>query len=214
MFVELIEQLRCPRPHEPAPLVVSAHEVRDRRVVQGVLGCPVCHTEFHVKDGVARFDGPVATGEPVPDSGAEAAMRLAAFLELTDARGYALLHGAWCVHAEQVMRLSDTPLVLVNPPSGVRPPDVAALVEVGSTLPFAPGSARGAAIAVSAGAPLTTSIIAAVRGGGRVVGPASVPVPAGLVELVRDEREWVCEKPKGPAENGIVRIGRGRPSGT
>jgi len=42
VFVELIEALRCPRPHEDAHLVASATRTEARHIVDGVLGCPVC----------------------------------------------------------------------------------------------------------------------------------------------------------------------------
>jgi len=37
------------------------------------------------------------------------------------------------------------------------------------------------------------SIVRAVRLGGRVLAPATVPIPDGLRELARDDEEWVAE---------------------
>ena len=191
MFVELIETLRCPSRHEESPLVVSAHRTEARHIVEGTLGCPVCGATFPISGGVARFGEPSPT--PAESASPEAAMRLAAFLELTDARGFALLCGRWGAHIDLMLRLMETPIVLVNPPSSV-PPDVASGVLVTrDAVPFAAGAARAVALDDAPG-DLVRSAVRAVRAGGRVVGPASLPLPDGVVELARDERMWVGEK--------------------
>ena len=123
-------------------------------------------------------------------------MRIAAFLELTDARGFVVLSGRWAAHADLIARLSDTPLVVVNPAGPVG--DVAGIMIVGDTLPMARGSARGAAL--DADERLARSIVGAVRAGGRVMGPVALPLPATLSELVRDDRVWVAEKNVAPNE--------------
>ena len=193
MFVELIETLRCPRPHEDAQLVASSTRTEARHIVDGVLGCPVCGAEFTIANGVARFgEQPQATQPEAPDP--ETAMRIAAFLELTDARGFALLCGRWGAHVDQVQRLTETQLVLVNPPSDV-PADVAAGVVLTSEgMPFAAGSARALALDGPASSDFITSAIRAVRAGGRVLGPASLALPEDVTEIARDARMWVGEK--------------------
>lgn len=204
MFVELIESLRCPRPHDEAPeappqLVASTSRTAARHIVDGVLGCPVCGAEFVIKDSVAHFGEsppppppPATTAAERPD--AETAMRLAAFLELTDAHGFALLCGRWGAHTDAILKLSDTMLVLVNPPPGV-PADVpAGVVMARDALPFAAASARAVALDAGASAAFVASAVHAVRAGGRVIGPASLEVPSGVTELVRDATMWVGEK--------------------
>ena len=198
MFVELIEQLRCPRDHEDAHLVASADRTEERHIVAGTLGCAVCGAEFRIAKGEAWFDDAAPAAAPA-EGDAETAMRLAAFLELTDARGFALLLGAWAAHADQLGRLSDTPLVLVNPPPGLLP-DAAAVIHVGSRLPFAPGAARAAALDGGFPAALLASAVRTVRPGGRLVGPAALALPAGARELVRDAHVWVAEKSAAPDE--------------
>src|SRR5262245_13560594 len=98
MFVELIESLRCPRHLESgadAPhLVASATRSEARHIIDGVLGCPECGAEFPIVNGVVRFERavrPTDDEQPSEDS----AMRLAALLDLTDARWFALLCGRW-----------------------------------------------------------------------------------------------------------------------
>jgi hypothetical protein len=192
MFVELIESLRCPREHEESALIASAKKTEARHIVEGVLGCPVCGEEFSVVDAELHVDADAGRGASEAPS-AETAMRLAAFLELTDARGAALLLGRWAAHADQVMRITEAPLVLVNAPAGRRP-DVAASILSRDVVPFAPGSARGAALDASMSDALRESAVNAVRSGGRLVGDASLPLPPGVREIVRDDVMWVGEK--------------------
>jgi hypothetical protein len=189
VFVEIIEQLRCPRPHDESPLVVAATRSEARHIRDGTLGCPVCSAEFVLADGIVTFD----TALPAPPSApsAESAMRLGAFLELTDARGFAVLCGRWGAHAGHLLGLAQTPLVLVNPPEIAVGLDVAAIIRTSGPLPFATGSARAIALDDVAGLPDPADAMRVVRSGGRVVGPVSLALPHGVSEIVRDEREWV-----------------------
>jgi len=209
MFVELIESLRCPRAHEASSLVVSADTSEARHVITGTLGCPVCGAEFPIEHGVARFDEPASErrGEAPSD---ETAMRLAAFLQLTDARGAALLCGRYASHALLVAGLSETPLVLANAAPNVPPDAGAAMILVRDVMPFAAGALRGAAIDEAVPPELARSIVSAVRARGRVVGAATAALPAGVTEIVRDEHMWVAEKsapPEDPAPR-LVSLGR------
>lgn len=191
MFVELIESLRCPREHDESPLVVTASRTEARHVLEGMLGCPICRAEFPIREGEALFaaGAPAPTVPPDPEMG----MRLAAFLDLTDERGFAILCGAWGAHAEEVRVISNTPLLLVNPPKGV---DVSAtgIVRVDDRLPLASQSARAAALDEAGADGLAASAVAAVRSRGRVVGPVALRLPDGVQELTRDALMWIGEK--------------------
>jgi uncharacterized protein YbaR (Trm112 family) len=197
VFVELIEALRCPRDHAEAPLVAAATRTEARHIVEGTLGCPTCGAEFQIRHGVAEFDQPLFTAFELPD--ADVATRLAAFLQLTDARGFALLCGRWCVHAELLRHVTDTPVVLVNH-SIAAPVHAAAAAIRSRSIPFAESSARALAVDEVSPAELVASGVRAVMTGGRVLGPTSVTVPAGVTELVRDERVWVGEKTAAPVK--------------
>ncbi len=197
MFVELIELLRCPRVHEEAQLVAAASRTEARHIVDGILGCPVCNAEFPIVNGVVRIEEP-ETATPWEEPSAEVGMRLAAFLELTDARGFALLCGRWAAHADVIQRLTETSLILVNPPPRL-PSDIAAgVVLAREVIPFAAGSARAAAIAETASPEFARSAVRAVRPGGRLVGSAALAVPAGVSEIARDEHMWVGGKASSP----------------
>ena len=90
MFIELVDTLRCPTPHEESWLVLAASRMVARHVLEGTLGCPVCAAEFPIHEGVVDFRRapavPPVAGEPAD---AEQAVRLAAFLGLGDAQGFA-----------------------------------------------------------------------------------------------------------------------------
>lgn len=192
MFIELIEALRCPRDHAESPLVVTASRTDARHVMEGLLGCPVCHAEFPIREGEALFPGAGdASAAEAPD--AETAVRLAAFLDLTDARGFAVLCGSWGAQAEEVRAISQAPLLLVNPPRGL---DVTGtgILRVRGRLPVAPSSARAAALDEHDDPLLVASTVAAVRPGGRVVGAVTRALPEGVRELTRDAQMWIAEK--------------------
>ncbi|HEX7939073.1 MAG TPA: hypothetical protein VF483_08765, partial [Gemmatimonadaceae bacterium] len=62
-------------------------------------------------------------------------------------------------------------------------------------LPLAGLSARAAALDADMSPAQVASVVAAVRSGGRLLGPASMRLPAGVNEVARDESLWVGEKP-------------------
>lgn len=206
MFVELLEHFRCPAPHEQSLLVVAATRSEQRHILDGVLGCPTCGAEYPIAGGVARFDrGERPDAEP---ASVATAMRLAAFLELTDARGFAVLCGRWAAHARPLAELAETPLLLVNPPRGADVSRAAAVIETGSALPLAPGAAR--AIALDPRLRLSgENAVRCVRQGGRVLAPAAMELAAGLAEIARDALDWVAEKTAAPAPR-LVSLKRGR----
>jgi uncharacterized protein YbaR (Trm112 family) len=190
VFVELIEHLRCPAAHEPTALIGVASRAEHRHILDGTLGCPACGAEYPVRAGIARF-GAAAPVPSAPAPSVEVATRIAAFLELTDARGFAVLTGRWCAHAEPLSRLVETPLVLVNPPEGASITGAAAVLEVGAGLPLAEGSARALAYDPDA---IPAHAARVVRSAGRVLARASVKLPEGLREIARDDQDWVAER--------------------
>src|ERR1700738_4322089 len=100
MFIELVDALRCPTPHEESWRVASAARMEARHIVEGTLGCPVCRAAFPIHDGVVDFRrGSAGALPPATAPDPEQAMRLAALLDLSDSSGFAVLLGAWGAHA-------------------------------------------------------------------------------------------------------------------
>lgn len=194
MFIELVDSLRCPVPHEESWLVAAASRTEFRHIVEGTLGCPVCQARYPIRRGVAdlrRGAASVTTRELLPDEGE--ATRLAAFLDLTDRSGVALLLGEWSAHAPLLRGLAETPLLLVDPAAGTEGEPGISVLRCDGELPLATGSARGVALDGGSEARIASAVRAA-RPRGRIVAPASLPLPDGVTELARDERAWVAER--------------------
>ncbi len=194
MFIELVDALRCPVPHEESWLVAAAVRMEARHIVEGTLGCPVCSAEYPIRDGVVDFRR--AGGSVIAAQGAgdpELAMRLAALMNLADAQGFAALLGEWGAQAHQLASIVETPLVVVDPPAGIVGAPGVSVLRCDGEVPLAMGAAR--AMALDDGSTSrVASAIRATRAQGRVVASASVPVPSEVTELARDETMWVGER--------------------
>ncbi len=204
MFIELVDALRCPNPHEESWLVAAATRMEFRHIVDGTMGCPVCKAQYPVRRGVVDFRraGTAVVPQPSPPDHAEAA-RLAAFLDLTDRTGFAVLLGAWSVHAPLVRGLVETPLIIVDPPDGTEGEPGISVLLCDGPIPIAAGSARGMAID-GGGVTRVASAVRATRAKGRVYAPVSVPVPDGVTELARDAATWVGER--GTSASALVSL--------
>lgn len=203
MFIELIDALRCPADHPASNLVAALEKIVDRDVVLGMLGCPVCRSEFQIREGDLWL---VTTAMPAPATRAkqpdEDALRLAASLDLRQDSGFAILRGAWCALADRIAEISPTHLVLLDPPLNTPRGPGRSIIHGGGTVPFAASSALAATIDDDERA---YALTLTVKAGGRVVGPTNLAVPSTVKELVRDERWWVGEK-----ENATAPISLGR----
>ena len=208
MFIELVDALRCPVPHEESWLVAAARRMEFRHIVDGTLGCPVCHAEYPVTRGVVDFRR--GSGLPLP---AEAppneadATRLAALLDLTDRAGFAVLVGAWSVQAPLLRALVETPLVVVDPPGGTEGEPGISVIRCDAELPLAEGAARGTAVDATSVARVA-SAVRATRAKGRLVLPAGVTLPAGVRELARDAGVVVAEREAAPSPPVTLHVRR------
>jgi uncharacterized protein YbaR (Trm112 family) len=194
MFIELVDALRCPVPHAESWLVAAATRMEHRHIVEGTLGCPECHAQYPVVRGVADFRRAPSVELPhdaPPDE--TQAMRLAALLDLTDRSGFAVLLGAWSVHAPLLRALVETPLVIVDPPEGTEGEPGISAIRCDGLLPLAEGAARGIAVDLAPPARVA-SAVRATRAKGRLLLPAGVELPAGVRELARDDAVLVAER--------------------
>jgi uncharacterized protein YbaR (Trm112 family) len=207
VFLPLIDRLRCLNAHEDAWLVASIDRAEERDVLEGMLGCPVCSAEYRIRDGVVWFgDAPAAEDEtPSPAE----ALRLAAALDLTDARMTAILHGSWGAHASILRGLSPAHMLLVNPPTSVSSGDGISIVRA-PVAPVAGAWADAAALDRADGA-MGESIRAALRGGGRLLARADADVPVGFSELARDADVWVALLDAGAFGGAPIAISRRAP---
>lgn len=205
MFIELIDLLRCTRPHEDSWLVATFQELRERVVIEGLLSCPVCGARYPIVGGVAWFD--VTPGEkmdPPPGPGtAEDGIRAAAYLSLVEP-GVVLLEGSWGGAAGTVAQLGSR-VVRLNVGGFLADLGVSSLMSL-NVAPLAQECLDG--VAISGSKPdLINSAARALKIGARMVAPIAVAIPPGVVEIARDETWWVGAR-EGGAASAPVQIAR------
>jgi hypothetical protein len=206
MFIDLVDALRCPRPHEDTWLVAAALQTRGRCLVRGTLGCPICQAEFALEQGVVLFDGVgegTAAGETAfeGEEPAELAMRLAALLDLSEPGGIVAVGGAWEPALDPLLDFTDVRVLVLEPLAAWEPREpFGALRAVG--LPVAAGGLRGVALDARTATPgRLAAAVRALRPRGRLVAPVHVALPDGVRELARDERHWVAEREAAAVSN-------------
>lgn len=232
MYVELIDALRCPRPHVPGPngspptdtwLVAATRRSDGRCIIDGILGCPVCRAEYRIEGGVANFGAArderapdvvavdASAGDPSDPEITLDALRLAALLNLTTPGGIIAVGGDWDVALDGVADLTDVRALVVQPAHAYTPREPFGAL-VGGELPVAAGALRGVALDARTATPARlAAAVRALRPGGRLVAPADPPVPNGMRELARDAAHWVAERLPEPtmAPSGLVTLRRG-----
>ncbi len=136
------------------------------------------------------------------------ALRLAAALDLTDARMTAILQGSWGTHAAILRGISPAQMLLVNPPPGVTSGEAfPSRARARGTV--APGWADAVAIDDGASDAITAdSLRASLRGGGRLLAAAGGEIPPGFVKLARDGDVWVAEMDPSAAASPPVTLFR------
>ena len=211
MLLALTDHLRCTAAHEDSWLVARADAVETGRMVEGIVGCPVCHAERVVTGGVLYWEGTpgAVPPDPAPDAGAERVMRLGALLGFTEGAAPFVLRGADGLAASGLIGLAEVPLVLLDPPDDRAAP-FATIIRGAPGIPFGAGAVRG----IAAGGRLgndpgfAASCVRALAPRGRLVAAASAPLPAGIRELARDGLEWVGEREPVPVTVPLSRARR------
>lgn len=192
MFIELTDHLRCPADHDEAYLVLLPDRLEGRRVLTGLLGCPVCGREVRIAGGVPEFDAtPPAAGATAltPDA-------LQALVGIEGPGGFLALVGAAGGLAEGLAaRLPGVHLALLNPPAGVTG-DAARSVLRAAHLPFKRSSLRSVVLGGEAGGvpAMVAAAVAAVLPGNRIVVEGPVRQAADLELLGEAGGVWVGRK--------------------
>lgn len=199
MRIDLIELLRCPRDHEPTPLVTVAYERDGDHLLSGSLGCPVCHANFTLRDGIAVLGAPAGTGDTPLANTMPDVRRLAALLNLAEPGMRVALCGTYATAAAALDSQMDVQCVAIN---GVFAPPMRHIdqlsVHAAARFPVADGAFHALALDTAHGNFLA-DVTRVVRAGGRIVAPVSLEVPAGCRERARDDVEWVAEVTAPPA---------------
>ena len=200
MFIELIDLLRCIRPHDDTWLVASFNKVNHRFVEEAKLGCPSCSAQYWIRGGVADFSGEIVLPECDDERKAashrreELATRAGAYLEATEPGATVVLGGLWAYAAQELSEMAEVRVIALNGPSEVKESETVGLVRVGSEIPLAAGSVLGVAVDGWFPANIVESALRVVRPGGRIVGPIANKAPSELSILAHDDKYWVAQK--------------------
>ncbi len=200
MFIELLDLLRCVRPHDDTWLVASFNKVSHRFVEDARLGCPSCSAEYRIRGGVADFSQETILPECEDERKAashrreELATRAGAYLEATEPGATIVLGGLWAYAAQELSEMAELRVIAINAPSEVKESETVGLVRVGSEIPLAAGSVLGVAVDAWFPTKIIESALRVVRPGGRIVGPAASKAPSELSILAHDDRYWVAQK--------------------
>ena len=196
MFIEHIDQLRCTTGHEESWLIASITKRDNRFVLEGTLGCHICHRQYPIINGVAYFG---TTPADQPKRAAQGAnpddvMRIAAFLNAGE-RARLVLCGVWGSLAQPLSEMIPVMVSVLAPEGIVEESAQIAHVESSEGIPLARASVDGVALDQPTATPQNIlSALRVLKSGGRLVAPISVTLPEGVVELARDDTFWVAEK--------------------
>lgn len=203
MHVTVIELLRCPTGHAESSLVASATRQIERRIIDGALGCPVCGAEYPIAGAVADLRAAPATlaesqsALHVAAPNEEAAVRLAAQLDLIERGRLVLLAGEYAAMAASLSVMFDVLCIALGVPQHAERhvAEHASVLRVDAIVPLAQASLHGAAIDGAYSSQFGLSQVSALlRPGGRLVAPESTNLPLAVSELARDGREWVAAR--------------------
>jgi uncharacterized protein YbaR (Trm112 family) len=201
MLIELAELLRCPVEHKDTYCVLSPDKTEGRRVISGVLGCPVCKAEYLLEDGVVQFGPDPLLGrssrsdditvEELPEPEA-----VQALLSLEVGGGYVALVGSATRLSDPLSELfHQIQFVGVNPPPEVRESVVLSLLRSSTTIPLMSGTTRGVVVGQEyAGEPWLAEAGRILMSGQRMVVANETVTPDGVSRLAADRGLWIGVK--------------------
>jgi uncharacterized protein YbaR (Trm112 family) len=197
MHIEFLDLLRCPNPHEETWLVAALHEMDGRLVIDAKLGCPVCGAEFFIRDGIAIFAGEESTDSAIHDRPQDdAAMRVAAFLDMTGPGKLVLLAGDEAAVAETLSDLAEARVISLNAASSVQVvrSDGVAQIRASAPIPLAAKSLDGMALdELHSTAEVLAEAARLLRPRGRLLAGARAKLSPEFRELARDADHVIAE---------------------
>jgi len=209
MHILLTDRITCPRCGPRFGLILLAHEVRDRRVLEGDLGCFNCQEKYPVRGGFGDFRIPPRTPLPSPSADfetefvdGEEVFRLGAFLGVTEGPGTLLIKGPAARFAAGLAELIGGVEVVGLEPNliGEKESEGVSRMVADSRIPFFSGSFRGILLSGETGERDLDEAARVVAPLGRVVVLEAPPeafrwVEAlGLKVLLREEGVLVAQQ--------------------
>lgn len=141
MHILLTDVLTCPRCGPAFGLILLADRIVERRVLEGALGCSNCREKYPIRDGVPIFGTDRSAPDPPPAADAEAALRAAALLGVTQGPAWVLLAGTASGFARAIAGLVDDLEVIAAVPAaavdaGEHGPSPVNTIQIGERLPL------------------------------------------------------------------------------
>jgi hypothetical protein len=171
----------------------------------GVVGCPVCHREFEIIDGIVDFTE-VITGErqlravrrtPVQPTTPVDAQSLQALLDLGGPGGYVVLVGSAARHADSLASLmGGLHFIAINAPADIEQLPVMSLLQTDQVIPLRGAMARGAVVGAELARTAWVGEAARVLLHGRrlVIESEQPTLPESVQQLAVGQGLWVGEK--------------------
>ncbi len=212
MHILLTDRLICPRCGPEYGLILLAHEVRERRVLEGDLGCSNCRETFPVRNGLGDLRIPPREQSSLPENPGPASnsdpdevVRLGAFLGVTQGPGTLLLKGPVVRLAGELAALIGEVEVVCIDPSLLDEEEGESVSRLmaGRKIPFFPGSFLGVVLSGDVGVEDLTQAARVVVPSGRVVVLDGFPEAKetlkelGLSVLLDEERVLVARRERG-----------------
>jgi uncharacterized protein YbaR (Trm112 family) len=145
VHILLTDVLTCPRCGPETGLIVRSDVLKDRRVVEGALGCPQCETHYPIRGGIALLGPPQTVVEPaavIDDE--QASIRMAALLGATEPLGFLLVLGPAAAASVPLARMVDNTEIIADVTSAPSASnDTVSRMTFGERLPFYSGRLRG-----------------------------------------------------------------------
>jgi uncharacterized protein YbaR (Trm112 family) len=186
MFIEITEYLKCPANHAAAWLVLAPERLEQRHVVTGMVGCPVCKSEYAIRDRVVQFGTAPAWSGAAHVPGAATVQAL---IGLESPGGVVVLVGSAAdVATELATLMPGVHLIVVN---AERPAPGTSPVESASGLPLRDRMARGVVLGGEAVDWVAEARRVVLPGQRVVVLRDAVPVVEGLEALASGDGLWV-----------------------
>ena len=173
MLFELTELLTCPRCGPTVGLILLVEELSERRVHRGWLGCPKCHHDYPVREGVAdlRLTPESSVGPPAPPDEGDLPVKIAALSGLSEGPGYVLIDARLAhVAAEVTDLLPEFEVIAFGmAPEGPSERQGVSWILADSYFPLVLYRLRAAAIAPGGDGALVAAAARVVGPGGRLV---------------------------------------------
>lgn len=191
MFIEVADFLKCPRNHDFQPCVVVPDKMENRNVVSGMIGCPVCKSEFPIRSGRGIF----GEAELVESPGPTDASTLQAVLGLTSPGGYLVLVGSVVNCWSDLAGAAEVHVIGINAPADIYDAQGLSLLDTSAEIPLKSSSVRG--VVLSSGQTSRAWLSEATRivlPGQRVVAVTESVPENKLERIARGGGVWVGKK--------------------